>query len=263
MKVISLFNMKGGVAKTTSARNFGFVLAHHYGKRVLLIDCDISGNLSDFFNLLFEKGCQEKTLSNLLLDSSMDPREAVYHTSVKNLDIIPCNDDLNAVAQAVLTDIHKPQQFRISNHIRKLKDSYDFVILDCPPRDDIVAINALACSQEVIIPLLINKDTLSGANKVIKIINEIGEYSPALTLRGALMTRVERNSLNQQGVAMSFGYPKFHTYIHSSAEVDKGRYEGKSCWEFHKSGVPAMDYDNFVAEYLGLPPAHPEISYDA
>lgn len=263
MKVLSLFNLKGGVGKTTSARNMGFVLSHHHNKHVLLVDCDSSGNLSDFFHLKFNEGSEKVTLSDLMLDDRMDTREAIYHTDNENLDIIPCNSDLRAAAKAVMLDALLPQQFHLGTHIRKIKDSYDFVIFDCPPKDDIMVINALACSQEVIIPLQINQDALAGANDVAKLVDTISSYNPALTLRGALMTMIGRNSLDQQGIALTLSYPKFHTYIHRSAEVEKSRCEGKSCWEFHKTGIPSMDYDNFVAEYLGLPPEHPEISYDA
>lgn len=263
MKRIAVFNKKGGVGKTTCTRNMAFVLAHHYKKKVLVVDCDSSANLSDFFHLKFDVSSDNITLSNLMVDDETDVHDAIYHAETAGIDVIPCNNTLVAAAKNVLLDSLTPQQFHLAMYMNKLQDEYDYVIFDCPPKDDIMVVNVLACANEVLIPVFINQDALAGAVDVVNLVDRISRYNPALTVRGALLTKISRNSLDQQGVSMDFGYPKFKTYIHGSVEVEKGRCEGKSCWEFHKGGAPAIDYDNFVAEYLGLPAPHPEISYES
>lgn len=243
------------MAKTTTTRNMATVLAETYHKRVLVIDLDSSGNLSDCFRCLPPEG-STTGVSAIILDKNEDPHEHIYETGVEGLHLMPSNDTLRSTEKQLRMDDRTPQQYRLMRQLKKVEDEYDICLMDCPPTEDLLVINALSCSQEVIVPTTVNQDSMSAVIKLTKTVLEVQDYNPSLSIRGVLMTRIRSNNVDREGLTIDFGLPKFKSYIRNAIDVERSRFQCQSIREYRSDCPAAIDYDNFVAEYLGLPFIH-------
>lgn len=274
IKTIAILNLKGGVGKSTTAKNMAYVLGADYGKKVLLVDLDSSGNLSA--SMTYMDGAEPKLckradrtddfgMPHLLLHKDASIKDYILHTTFENVDLIPSNDTMQLADSAIRMDTTVPQQYRIQRHLQRVAGDYDYCILDCPPAQDMIVVNALYCSQELIIPTTMNQDSLSAVTRVVELVKEISDYNPVLSIRGVLFTMVSPNTrLGKQGVPEMrsiFNGAAFETYIRHSITMEWSRFANQSQRQYKKQSQPALDYDNFVAEYLGLPSPHPEIHY--
>lgn len=268
MEVISIINQKGGVAKTTTTRNMAYALASKFGKKVLLIDMDDSGNLSESFRKMPPEapgdiqGTYELAgVAQLLCDRSCSVDSVIEPTEYENIDIIPCNVGLAGAKVKIETDQMYPMQYRLSSKLKQLSgsDKYDFCLIDTKAGLDALVVNALVASDSAIIPTTVDKDSLLMVSRAIDAIEQISDYS-AVALRGVLFTMVNtRTSLERQGITVLCGslpYPVFDTYIRQSSAVRQTRWTYQMCDEGSKGSPAAMDYDNFVSELLGKPPLH-------
>ena len=126
-KAIAIFNQKGGVGKTTTNINLGASLAA-FGKKILMLDIDPQGNTTSGIGI--SKKNLEYTMYDLLIDSDFDTHEAIIHTAVSNLDLVPANVDL-AGAEIELVQISGREK-RLRDAIARIRDEYDFIFIDCP-----------------------------------------------------------------------------------------------------------------------------------
>lgn len=266
MNIIAILNLKGGTAKSTTTRNMAYLLVSQYGKRVLVCDLDSSGNLSAMFGMRPDP-CVMSGMGEVMENKDADPRDYILQTSLPGLDLLAANDTLKPVDTAIRLDQRTPQQTRLRKQLAKVASEYDYCLLDCPPSEDLLVINALACAQEVIIPCLVAMDSLDAAIRVSKLVTEIEDFNPSLTIRGMLMTCVKNNALDKDGInAVLPGIPKFRTYIRQSVEVERSRFCNASLHEYvkmekRKPFTALFDYDNFVAEYMGKPPVYADAPY--
>lgn len=266
MHVIAILNLKGGTGKSTTTRNMAYLLAAHYGKRVLACDLDSSGNLSAMFGMRPD-ACVMCPMGTVMESKDADPHEYVIRTTLEGLDLLAANDTLKPVDTAIRLDQRTPQQTRLKKQLAKLASEYDYCLLDCPPSEDLLVINALACAQEVIIPCEVSMDSMDAAVRVAKLVMEIEDFNPSLTIRGMLMTKVKNNALDKDGINVTLpGIPKFRSYIRQSVDVERSRFLNASLHEYvkqeKKKPFPALfDYDNFVAEYMGGAPLHLDAPY--
>lgn len=260
IKIITVLNLKGGTAKSTTTKNLAYLLNHDYGMRVLTGDLDCSGNLSLSFQCRPERN-DTNCMSRLLIERDADPHDVIVHTAYEGLDIIPANGTLKPTDTQMRLDTHNPQQFRLRRQMAKLEHEYDYCIFDCPPAEDLVVINALAASSEVIIPTTVNQDSLDAIVRVSELIAEVQDYNPALHIRGVLFTRIRNNGVDREGVSMEIPFPKFKTYIREAIAAERSRFMNQSIREYQASSAPAIDYDNLAAEYMGLPPVHSDAPY--
>lgn len=266
MHTIAILNLKGGTGKSTTTRNMAYLLAMHYGKRVLVGDLDSSGNLSAMFGMRPD-ACQMCPMGEVMENKDSDPHDFILKTSLEGLDLLAANDTLKPVDTAIRLDQRTPQQTRLKKQLAKVSSDYDYVLLDCPPSEDLLVINALACAQEVIIPCEVSMDSMDAAIRVSKLVMEIEDFNPSLTIRGMLMTMVQNNALDKDGINLEIpGIPKFKTYIRQSVEVKRSRFLNASLHEYVKKEkkkpfTALFDYDNFVAEYMGEAPVHTDVPY--
>ena len=142
MKKISIMNIKGGVAKTTSTANLGACLSQK-GYKVLLIDLDPQSNLTKLFKTYSMEDLQ---ISNVLLDKSLDIHKVIKKTDFENIDIIPANINLIFTERNILVDNTRSQQNRLSKALSKVNEKYDYCLIDCPPSLNIITVNALCAS---------------------------------------------------------------------------------------------------------------------
>jgi chromosome partitioning protein len=146
MRVVAVMNQKGGVGKTTTAVNLGAVLAAEHGKRVLLVDVDPQGNLSDHLGLdPFEI---ESSVYDVLLRN--EPPEQVLQ-SCHGMGVLPSNIDL-AGAEVELANM-TVRETRLRNALRRLCLEYDVTLIDCPPSLGLLTLSALCLATEVLVPM--------------------------------------------------------------------------------------------------------------
>lgn len=202
MKVISIINGKGGVAKTASAVTLAHMIATIHEKKVLLIDLDPQGNTSgifsqtDFMEIFFSilerrKADTELSVEDVLMNPDLDIHEAIRHTDYDGLDIIPSHLTLSECEERLKADITSPQQFKLRAQLQKVKDEYDFVIIDCSPSISILNINGLTASDEVYIPLCSDGNSCIGMAITNNLVKTVSNYNPGLKIAGVFMTRYD------------------------------------------------------------------------
>lgn len=194
MKKLSIFNIKGGVAKTTSTANLGAVLAQE-GKKVLLIDLDPQSNLTKLFK---SYSMEDKSVSDVLLDKDLDIKEVIKSTDFENIDIIPSNLTLAFAERKILLDVSRSQQNRLMKALSKINE-YDYCLIDCPPALNMITINALCTSDDVIVPIKIDKFALDGLEYLLESIDQIKEeFNPNLNFKGCFVTMDNATTVNRE-----------------------------------------------------------------
>ncbi len=182
-KIIAMANQKGGVGKTTTAVNLAASLGD-LGKKVLMVDFDPQGNATSGFGV----NKRDITIStyDILIDG-VEPTEALMSEVCKNVDLLPCNLAL-AGAEIELVDMEQ-RTMRLRGPLLKLKDNYDFILIDCPPSLGLITLNALVASDTVMIPIQCEYYALEGLSQLTNTIRQVKRlYNPQLGIEGVLLT---------------------------------------------------------------------------
>lgn len=251
MKVISIINLKGGVAKTISSINIAYILMAEHGARVLLIDNDKQGNTSKFFGLF---NYEMDSLSDVLTKKDYPIANAIFNTKYDGLDLIPANMTLLRANKEILLDVSRPQQTRLRKALKSIVNDYDYVVIDNAPDLNMSVINALVASQDVIIPIKIDKFAFDGLDILTEQIEEVKEFNPDIRITGCLITMFQKNSVNLQGeeyLRSNLGLPVFKTIIRKTVRVDETTFAGVPLSEYARKSTAAKDYGALVDEYLG------------
>ncbi len=195
-KAIAIFNQKGGVGKTTTAVNFAAGLAD-MGKRVLLVDNDPQGNLSSGVGI--NKTELEKTIYQVLINE-IDIQDAIIPTRFDNLDIVPGSIEL-AGAEIELIDFEN-REYLLKSQLQKIKEQYDYILVDCPPSLGLLTINALVAVDSVIIPIQCEYYALEGVSQLVNTFNLVKKsINPNLYIQGVLLSMFDgRTNLSIQVV---------------------------------------------------------------
>ena len=242
-KIYSIINQKGGVGKTTTTINLGTAMAA-CGANVLIIDMDPQGNLSTGMGV--EKVKREKGVYNILIDN-LSINDAVIKTEIPNLNLIPSNEDLLGI------DIELSNE---SDRVMRLKkalgdlNSYDYILLDCPPSLSLLTLNALVASTGALVPLQAEFYALEGLSQLLKTIEDIkNSVNHDLMLEGVIITMFDgRNNLSnqvEQDVRSYLGTEVFTTKIPRNIMLS----------EAPSHGLPALIYDHKCsgsAAYINL-----------
>lgn len=195
-RTIAIANQKGGVGKTTTAINLSACLAEK-GKKVLAVDMDPQGNMTS--GLGVDKDSVENTIYNLIIgESKME--EVLIKDVLENLDIIPTNIDLSG-AEIELLDVEE-KEYIVRNEIDKIKDNYDFIIIDCPPSLSMLTINAMTTADSVLVPIQCEYSALEGLSQLIHTVELVRDrLNPKLTIEGVVFTMYDaRTNLSLQVV---------------------------------------------------------------
>ena len=178
-RVISVANQKGGVGKTTTAVNLSASLAVAEA-RVLLIDFDPQGNSTSGL------GIDEAAINHDIYDVLVNEGpavDAVMHTEIEGLDIIPARIELSAAEVELIQEISR--ETKLKRSIASLKENYDYIFIDCPPSLGLLTVNALTASDTVLIPMQCEYYAMEGLKQLLSTINLIKEnLNPSLTLEG-------------------------------------------------------------------------------
>ena len=195
-RIIAIANQKGGVGKTTTAINLSACLAEK-GKKVLSIDMDPQGNMTS--GLGVNKDSVEKTVYDLIIGEAQI-EEIICKNVLENLDVLPTNIDLSA-AEIELIGIDN-KEYIIKNEVDKVKDNYDFVIIDCPPSLSMLTINAMTTADSVLVPIQCEYYALEGLSQLIHTIELVKErLNSNLEIEGVVFTMYDaRTNLSLQVV---------------------------------------------------------------
>lgn len=195
-RVIAIANQKGGVGKTTTAINLSACLAN-LGKKVLALDLDPQGNMTS--GLGVDKDEIERSVYDLIIGNA-GIEECICKNVLDNLDVLPSNIDLSA-AEIEMIGIEN-KEFILKNEMEKIKDVYDFVIVDCPPALSMLTINAMTTADSVLVPIQCEYYALEGLTQLIHTIELVQErLNSSLQIEGVVFTMYDaRTNLSLQVV---------------------------------------------------------------
>lgn len=242
-KIISLLNFKGGVGKTTSTHSIGSALSI-FKKKVLLVDMDPQGTLT-FFSMedspnlsVWEVLAEKKDIENCV-------------EKLEEFDLLPSTIELTLAELELNSSYNK--EFRLKKAIDKIKDKYDFILIDCPPSLSIFTLNALATSTDLIIPCECELASMEGLNLLLKVLKSpIKHLNPELNLLGILPTKLDgRKKISGEVHEMLLNtHSKVLPAIRINSKLSEIGIEKISIFKADKSSNGAKDYLNVAKVIL-------------
>lgn len=252
MRTLNICNLKGGVAKTTTAINLAYALAAAHKKRVLVVDNDKQGNASSFFGV---HSYEEPSTADLLTGTAR-AAQAIKKTGYERIDVIPANMNLLRAEQAVLTDTENPQQTRLKEALAEVAGDYDYCIIDNAPDAGMGTLNALVASDDVIIPVKIDQMTFDGVDVMLDVIGQVKtNFNERLTFQGCVITSFRGNDVNRQGAELLEGEAKYkllQSRIYWTPKVDEASFKKETVLKYSPRSWAARGYKKLAAEYLTM-----------
>ena len=252
-RVTAILNLKGGVAKTTTAINLAAILAKEHGARVCVIDGDSQCNTTEFFGGDPALGNLAAVLRNAVKYEEPGAVAAAFiqKTNYENVDILPGDETLMDM------DLSKVEQGTVNSNVlrylvEEVKDKYTHILIDCPPAFNAASAAALVAADDVIIPIKLDAFSLRGMANLMRQIRNMRKINPRLQLAGCLPTMWYADEQIQAAEAQlrAAGLPVF-PHIRHSRKVDDMTFKQEPLLISSPRSGAGIDYRKFVAAYLG------------
>lgn len=255
-QIIAIANQKGGVGKTTTTFSLGVALANQ-GKKVLLVDCDPQGDLTTYMGW-YDQDKLPLTLASLMEQSIMyrdiSIDDCILHHSEK-VDLVPSNLDLSTLEVSLVNAMSR--EYTLKNCLSKIKDKYDYILIDCMPSLGMLTINALACADKVIIPVQSQFLAARGMTRLLETVSKVKrQINTNLKVDGILLTLVDgRTNLSKETCLQleeSYGnlIKIYKTKIPIAVKVAESTSIGGSIFSYDKNGKVAFAYNSFAKEVI-------------
>ncbi len=248
-KIISIFNQKGGVGKTTTAVNLTAALGAA-GKKVLLIDSDQQGNATSGMGVS-KQNLNLTTYQLLIGQATAD--QAIIKTPYKNADIIPATSDL-AGAEIELVSLEN-REFGLKRALSVVRDKYDYIFIDCPPALSLIAINDLIASDSILVPIQCEFYALEGLSQLMATVRQVKRlHNPMLDIEGVVLTMYDgRLNLTQQVVSeLKKYFPQrlYATAIPRTVRLSEAPSYGKPIVYYDPNGKGSCAYTALAKEFI-------------
>ncbi|MGO0987449.1 ParA family protein [Clostridioides difficile] len=266
MKTICVYNIKGGVGKTTTTINLAAILSKNNYK-VLIIDADPQGNLSKTFE---NYNPTALTMAELLVDKNLLAKDVIMETGYKNMNLIPSEIRLSDTEKELLSDMiyenilinkyveNKKLKFtrkyvnKLKTILNEIENEYDYCLIDCPPAWNLITMNVLCASNSVLVPIVIDRYILDGVSDLMKKINEIkDEFNPELSIDGFFVTRDEPTTINKQMKLVlreSFGDMFLKTSIRKAIAVSESTLRNQAVVFYKENSNASKDHHKLAKE---------------
>lgn len=250
-KIISIFNQKGGVGKTTTTINLSAGVGK-LGKKVLVVDIDPQGNATS--GLGVDKNEDLPIIYDVLVNNS-DVRDSIRKTSAENVDIIPANNELAGLEIELAKEGNWENILR--NILVDIKDEYDFIFIDCPPSLGILSVIGLIASHSVIIPIQCEYYALEGVSQLFETIKLVRRgLNPNLEIEGVVLSMFDgRTNLSIQVVEEVKGFFKGKVYVSlipRNVRLAEAPSHGLSIMDYDIKSKGSEAYMDLAEEFLDL-----------
>lgn len=249
-KIIAFTNQKGGVGKTTTCVNMSTYMAL-MGKKVLIVDIDPQGNTTSALGQ--EKVDNNKTIYDVI-SGNVDIIDAVTKTEINGLDIITANQDLAGVEVELV--YMKERETVLKKLLNKVKNSYDYITLDCAPSLGLLTVNAMSAADSVIIPIQCEFFALEGLSQLMNTIRLVKKtnLNANLKIEGVVLTmRDTRSNLGRQvaeEIGKFFGSSVFNTTIPRNVRLAEAPSYGKPIYLYDKNCSGSVAYMKLTEEFF-------------
>jgi chromosome partitioning protein len=251
MKIVAIANQKGGVGKTTTAVNLGAALAEK-NMRILLIDLDPQANATSALGM---QEIENGSIYDPLLGGTAIT-DKVLPTRVENLFVIPADLDLAGAEIEIARMPNHLTQLASKLSVFRSDETFDLLLLDCPPSLGILMTNALAAADEIVTPIQCEFFALEGLVKIVRVVEQIRDSgaNDHIQIGGIVMTMFDgRTNLSEQvvnEVRQHFGERVYNTIIPRTVRLSEAPSFGKSILEYDSSGVGAASYRSLAREFI-------------
>lgn len=254
--VMAVVNQKGGTGKTTTTENLGVGLAIE-GKKVLVIDADPQASLTISLGYPIPDTLSttlSDIMAKILADQDVDPEEGIIHHN-EGVDLMPANIELSGMEVSLVNAISRETILR--QYIDKIKDKYDFILLDCMPSLGMLTVNALAAADTILIPVQAQYLPAKGLEQLLQTVSKVRrQINPKLKIEGILLTMVDNRTSYAKEISNlireTYGgkIKVFKTDIPRSVRAEEISAEGKSIFKHDPNGKVADAYRTLTKEVV-------------